>query len=166
MPREVQKELRRHRRSWQPRPWGFAGASTLPTNTLRSDRGTFPVGLRYILRASEERPFFTGLDELQVDPECGRWLRGVRLIGADRLAFRPVGDEEGDSSHLITSPTPHRGDVWVVVGTGIIGRPSKSIRLTPSKVARCSVSMRPTRRFASGWVGRLPKETARNHSLK
>lgn len=119
MPREVQKELRRHRRSWQPRPWGFKGASILPANTLRSDRGTFPVGLCYILMASEERPFFTELDEMQVDPECGRWLRGVRLIGADRLAFRPVGDEEGDSSHLITSPTPHRGDVWVVVGTGM-----------------------------------------------
>jgi hypothetical protein len=119
MPREIQKELRRHRRSWQPRPWGFAGASILPTNTLRSARGTFPVALGYIVKASDDRPFFTGLDELQVDLECGRWLRGVRLIGADRLAFRPVGDEEGDSSHLITSPTPHRGNVWVVVRTGV-----------------------------------------------
>ncbi|MEO8498966.1 MAG: hypothetical protein ABI614_28210, partial [Planctomycetota bacterium] len=120
MPREIRKELVRHRRSWQPRPWGFAGASILPTNTLRSARGTFQVSLSYIARSSEERPFFTGFDELQVDPECRRWLRGVRLIGADRLAFRPVGDEEGDSSHRITSPTPHRGDVWVVVKTGMV----------------------------------------------
>ena len=119
MPRDVQKELRRHRRSWQPRPWGFAGASILPTNTLRSDRGTFPVGLRYVMRASVERPFFTGLEEIQVDPECEKWLRSVRLIGSDRLAFRPVGDDEGDSSHVITSPTPHRGNVWVVVATGV-----------------------------------------------
>lgn len=119
MPREIQKELRRHRRSWKPRPWGFAGASVLPTNTLRSARGTFPVSLSYIARATEERPFFTGFEELQIDPECGRWLHGVRLIGADRLAFRPVGDQEDDSSHLITSPTPHRGNVWVVNRLGV-----------------------------------------------
>ena len=119
MPRAIRKELRRHRRSWQPRPWGFAGASILPTNTLRSARGTFQVALNYVARATEERPFFTGFEELPIDPECGRWLHGVRLIGADRLAFRPVGDQEDDSSHLITSPTPHRGNVWVVSKTGV-----------------------------------------------
>jgi hypothetical protein len=113
MPRTVQTNLRAVRRKWQPKPWGFAGASTLPSDTLRSVRGTFPVEMSYVSRADAEKPFFAALEDLSIDVECAAWLSSIRLPAGEKLAFRPIA-AGGDTSHSITSPTPHSGTVWVL----------------------------------------------------
>ena len=114
MPRSVQTSLRQVRRKWQPRPWGFAGALALPSDALRSIRGTFPVELSNVARANGERAFFVGVEDLTLDDESAGWLRSVRFHAAEKLVFRPI-ELHGDSSHAITSPTPHSGTVWVLM---------------------------------------------------
>ena len=113
MPKEVQRELKTVRRRWQPRPWGYSGAAALPSDVLRSARGTFPIEITYVSRASEVEPFFKELDELSLSDESQEWLSSVRFHAWDRLAFRPMEGDD-DCCHAITSPTPHRGTVWVL----------------------------------------------------
>lgn len=113
MPRSVQTKLRQIRRKWQPRPWGFAGAVALPSDALRSIRGTFPVELSNVARANGEKAFFVGVEDLSLDGESIGWLRSVRFHAAEKLVFRPI-ELYGDGSHAITSPTPHSGIVWVL----------------------------------------------------
>ena len=113
MPRTVQTNLRIVRRKWQPKPWGFPGATTLPSDTLRSVRGTFPIEMSHVCRADAEKPFFVGLEGLSIDTECAAWLSSIRFPAGEKLVFRPiaVGD---DTSFAITSRTPHSGMVWVL----------------------------------------------------
>lgn len=113
MPRTVQASLRAVRRKWQPKPWGFAGATVLPSDALRSVRGTFPVDMSHVARANTEKPFFVAIEELSLDPECTLWLNSIRLPAGEKLVFHPIG-AGSDTSHAITSPTPHTGTVWVL----------------------------------------------------
>jgi hypothetical protein len=113
MPRTVQTSLRAVRRRWQPRPWGFAGATVLPSDALRSARGTFSVDMSHVARASGDKPFFVAVEDLNLDPECTAWLNSVRFPASEKLAFLPItiGNE---TSHAIISPTPSSGDIWVL----------------------------------------------------
>ncbi len=113
MPRTVQTSLRAVRRRWQPKPWGFAGATVLPSDALRSVRGTFSVDMSHVARASVDKPFFDAVEELNLDAECTAWLNSVRFPAAEKLVFRPI-TTGNETSHAINSPTPSSGDVWVL----------------------------------------------------
>ena len=117
MPRTVQNSLRIVRRKWQPKPWGFAGATSLPSDTLRSLRGTFPIEMTHVARASDEKPFFEALDCLPDDADCINWLKKVRFHASEKLVFHPlvVG---GDTAHAITTQLPQSGTVWVLTKVG------------------------------------------------
>ena len=113
MPRTVQTSLRAVRRRWQPKPWGFAGATVLPSDALRSARGTFSVDMSHVARASGDKPFFVAVEDLNLDAECTAWLNSVRFPAAEKLVFRPI-TTGNETSHAINSPTPSSGVVWVL----------------------------------------------------
>ncbi len=117
LPSEVRTALRAIRRKWQPRPWGFAGASILPSDTLRSACGTFELQMSEISRASYELPFFTSVDDLSLDAECISWLKSVRFAASERLVFLPIATG-GETSEAITSPPQNFDVVWVLVKNG------------------------------------------------
>jgi hypothetical protein len=113
MPRTVQTSLRAVRRRWQPKPWGFAGATILPSDALRSARGTFAVDMSHVARASGDKQFFVAVEDLNLDAECTTWLNSVRFPAAEKLVFRPI-TTGNETSHAIVSPTPSSGDIWVL----------------------------------------------------
>ncbi|EMI22348.1 hypothetical protein RMSM_00725 [Rhodopirellula maiorica SM1] len=117
LPKSVQRSIKPIRGRWKVRPWGFAGASPLPSDCLRSTRGYFRVSFSYVARANGETPFFTGTEDVSVDQDAKRWLESVRFPAAEMLAFPPM-DPSDDTSHCFGSRTPHRGKIWVLARRG------------------------------------------------
>ena len=115
----VQRALKTVRRRWKVRRWGFPGASPIPGNCLRSNRGHFHVSFSYAARANSGTPFFTEIEEQNVDKEAQRWLESVRFPAAEMLAFPPIQPRD-DSSHCISGRAPHSGKIWVLSRQGEI----------------------------------------------
>lgn len=118
-PTSVRKSLQSVRGRWKIRPWGLPGASPIPADCLRSNRGQFPVRFRHAAKVEPHVAFFTGVDEQHVGEEAKQWLSSVRFPTAPMLAFLPMraGD---DSSHSICERMPRQGKIWVLSRRGEI----------------------------------------------
>lgn len=152
MPRAVQTSLRSVRRKWQPKPWGFAGATVLPSDALRSARGTFSVEMSHVTRASGDKPFFVAVEDLNLDAECTEWLNSVRFPAVENLVFRPI-TTSNETSHAINSPTPSSGDVWVLAKNSCIWPEVKRERIGETTDAELCVvaASDPVLRDWLGW---------------
>lgn len=119
LPKSVQRSLKSIHNRWKVRPWGHLGAKPIPSDCLRSTRGSFLVSFSYVARTDAEAAFFTGLDELSLEDDAKGWLESVRFPAAEMLAFPPM-DLSDDTSHCIGSRTPHRGKIWVLARRGVV----------------------------------------------
>ena len=117
LPRSVRRALKTVRGRWKIRPWGHASAKLLPANCLRSTRGHFYVCFREVARSTSEMPFFVGVEDQPCDEEAKRWLKSVRFPATELLAFSAM-DSDGETTHCISSRTPHSGKIWVVAKGG------------------------------------------------